>query len=357
MNANIRTLAASLSDISSRCPAEKLDRASRYVIAADIRMGDGGRRDESVGSMKALYRILSKWYLPRDYTLVLNGDVEDLRTFWIKDILAAWPRIYALFDVFADKGRLRKIAGERDLTLLKLKSYPYEILHGLRLDAESGSILICHGHQASSPYLGREYLSDFLQHWLHSSPRRRPEAKDSDGASRYKAERRLCRAAASLGMALVEGHTRRPLFESITNRDAIRLELERMLNEGDPGSGESTVDALIDYCRSEAKRRSRSGLLPVSGPGIALEGRASPALFCPGRAAGARGIRFIEISEGRIRLVRWLRDERSSPIARETEKGLKHSRIEVRSSGIDEVMERVAASARPSEAIREGGET
>jgi hypothetical protein len=341
MGANTETLAESISEIAARSPFEKLGGDSRYVFAADLRMGDGGRRDELSRSGKALFKILGRWYLPRGYTLVLNGDVEDLRNFWIKDILAAWPKMYGLFDAFADDGRLRKIAGDKDLALLKLRSYPYEVLHGLRLDGETGSILATHGHQA---------------------------APVADGRERFKAERRLHRAAAALGMPLIEGHTRRPLLESITNRDAVRAELERLLGEGDPSAGESAVDALIDFCRKESRLRSARRGMPASGPGIDAAGTGSPCLFCPGRVVGARGLRFLEIGDGCLRLVRWSRKEveidwpasshrigaPSAEAPPESIKGTPYRRMAVRSAPIGRVMER--ASMLAGETASKGGD-
>jgi predicted phosphodiesterase len=357
MNAKMQMLASSLADTAARCPVERLEKDSRYVIAADLRLGDGSKKDEAVKTGKTLYTILGDWYLPRDYTLVLNGDIEDLGNFWIKSITAAWPKMYALFDAFAVKGKLRKIIGERDLTLLKLYSYPYEILHGLRLDIDRGSILITHGHQASRPYIGREYFSDFLQKWIHSSRRQKSRDDDSDGQGRFKAERRLYRAAVKLGMILIEGHTHRPLFESITNRDAVRIELERLLREGDPRKGESTIDALIDYCRKEARSRAHSGLFPTSGPGIGMEGLGPPNLFCPGRAEGARGIRFLEIEGGCIRFVRWSRKESEiappsaqagvnvsfSAVPSGCIEGTSYRRMVIRSASIDDIFDRVSS--------------
>jgi hypothetical protein len=331
------SLAHSLSDILARSPSESLGPLSRYVVAADLRMGDGGKKDEFARSGKAAYAVLGGWYLEKGYTLVLDGDIEDLRNFWIKDILAAWPRMYALFDAFSDKGRLRKIVGERDLTLLRLRSYPYELCHGLRLDGERGSILLTHGHQASTPFAGKDYLSDYMQRWTYSSGHLKAAAFDPDGRERFKTERRLHRAASRLGIALIEGHTRRPLFESMTNRDSVRREVERLLREGDPRDGSrgdgddakgGTVDALIDLYRREAKARRYS-----SGPGLAGPAgidEPSPCLFCPGRIGGAKGLRLLEIEGGSIRLVRWT----------------KSGRLELRSAPIEGLLDRSAAEAR-----------
>jgi len=316
-------------------------------------MGDGGKKDELAVAKKSLFAILGRWYLPRGYTLVLNGDVEDLRNFWLKDILAAWPEMYALFDAFAEQGRLRKILGERDLALLLLGSYPYELSHGLRLDGERNSILVLHGHQASPPYIGRDYLSDYIQRWLGSSKRSKDGISEQSGRERFMAERRLYRAASSLGIMAIQGHTRRPLFESLTNRDSVRAEVERLLREGDPLGKASTVDALVDIYRRESRKDASARSCPPSGAGYDKRAIASPCLFCPGRVAGARGLRFLEIDGDSLSLARWSRDEskkkkrlsENRPRAPSSEpnclEGSPYARFEMRTSSIRGLLERV----------------
>jgi hypothetical protein len=348
-------LASSMADIAAHSPYETLGAESRYVVIADLRMGDGGKKDEFAIAKKVLFAILGRWYLPRGYTLVLNGDVEDLRNFWLKDILAAWPEMYALFDAFADKGRLRKIVGERDLALLHLRSYPYELSHGLRLDGERNSILMLHGHQASPPYVGRDYLSDYIQHWLRSSKRPKLEGVDEDGRERFKAERLLFRAASQLGLVAIQGHTRRPLFESLTNRDSVRAEVERLLREGNPREGGSTVDALIKLYRRESRVDAPSHSSAPSGSSYDKRGIVSPCLFSPGRILGARGFRFLEIDGDSLRLARWARakskkaergmpsllDPSSPSVAPQRLEGSPYTRFEMRSTSIRGLMERV----------------
>lgn len=316
-------LASSMTDIATDAPCDRLGTESRYVVIADLRMGDGGGKDELVSSKKALYAILGQWYLPRGYTLVLNGDIEDLRRFWLKDILAAWPEIYAVFDAFREKGRLRKIVGERDLALLRLRSYPYELSHALRIEGDSSSLLVLHGHQASPPFVDRDYLSDYIVHWLGSSKRPRIGDGEENRRERFKAERRLYRAASRLGIIAIQGHTRRPLFESRTNRESVRVEVERLLREGSP-------------------RR-----LVV------------PCLFSPGRLVGAkahgmRALRMIELEGDRISLIRWTKARRSdggrvpglSGIGAEEEEprsleGTPYLRYEIHGASIQDISSRI----------------
>jgi len=315
-------LAASIANIASHSPFERLRDESRYVILADLRMGDGGKKDELARSKKALFAILSKWYLPRDYTLVLNGDIEDLRRFWLKDIFAAWPEMYALFDAFKEKARLRKIVGDRDLALLRLRSYPYELSHGLRLDGEKNSIILLHGHQASHPYIGRDYLSDYMVHWLHTYKRPKAEETDADKQELFKSEKRLYGAACALGILAIQGHTRRPLFESRTNRDSIRAEVERLL-------------------RGSARRSCPSGL--------AYDDRSfsAPCMFSPGRALGARikgfrALRMLEVKDGFISMVRWTSSRGGAASDEPTAlEGTPYMRFERRSASIQGLFERM----------------
>jgi hypothetical protein len=334
-------------------------------------MGDGGSKDELASSKKALFSILSRRYLDGGYTLVLDGDVENLRDFWVKDIVAAWPELYAVFDAFADKGRLRKIVGERDLPLLRLRSYPYELLHGFRLDGAGNSILVTHGHQASPPFAGKSYLSECIQPWLGTTKMSLRIGKGKGKASgeweRYKAERRLYRAASRVGMPILTGHTIRPLFESFTKRDFVIRELERLIEEGAPNYDGGVVDGLIDLCRREAKRRAADPRISLSGPGYWDRARASPCLFCAGRITGARGLRVIEIEGDRLSLARWAKADReakrgpsieatgegSSRSSHRRLEGTPYVRIETRSASIRDIFDRVESFAAEARGVED----
>jgi len=361
-------LPASIAGIASKSPAEALGPDSRYVVLADLRLGDGRGNDESIKRKRALFDILGSWYLPRGYTLVLDGDIEDLRRFWLKDILAAWAELYAVFDAFREKGRLRKIAGERDLALLRLRSYPYEINHALRLDGKSRSILILHGHQASEPYVGRDYVSDYMVHWLGSGaqPPARPKAPAEDAKTRFRVERRLYRAGCELGMMIVEGHARRPLFESRTNRDSVRAEVERLLREGDPGRDPTKIDRLLAIYRREERRNPKRRA--PSGSAYDQRSLVVPCLFSPGSAwagsvGGGRTLRMLEIDGDTVSLARWAKADRWGDFPRkamsrgalggapgasldfegpESLDGTLYSRCRPRRASIDELFERIA---------------
>jgi hypothetical protein len=302
------SVASSLSNIARLCPSEGLRPDSRYVILSGLRLGDGGDRDEFVQAKKAALWILGRWYYPRGYTLVLDGDIEDMRRFWLKDIMKAWAELYSVFDAYSYTGRLRKIVGERDLALLRLVSYPYPLSHGLKLESGDRSILVAHGHQASPPFVGRDYLSDYMVRWLGYPRRRRPDSEEKRSKGGRKAEERLVLASEKMGAILVEGHTKRPLFESRPRREW--------------GSGPRAEDA--------------------EGGALVAGERSFPGLFSPGRALGSRSIRILEIESGDLVMARWTKQKRV-----ESAGGLlPFGREEARRASIESVFARMDAPAR-----------
>jgi len=129
-----------------QAPREQLDLTKRYVIFSDLHMGDGSSRDDLKPNQAILEAALEQFYLTNDYTLILNGDIEDLNKFDYQKIRKAWPRLYMLFNSFAQDSRLLKIVGNHDLALLQEKDYPYPLLHALNLEKDETTICIFHGH-------------------------------------------------------------------------------------------------------------------------------------------------------------------------------------------------------------------
>ncbi len=86
----------------------------RLVIFSDLHMGDGGSRDDFAGNSGLFRFILDNYYKPRDYTLVLNGDVEELYKFSIKSIYKAWKGLYRIYEHFESAGKFIKIIGNHD---------------------------------------------------------------------------------------------------------------------------------------------------------------------------------------------------------------------------------------------------
>ncbi len=301
---------SSFAALRERSPIEIMRAGRGYVVIGDLRMGDGGKRDELEPLRGLVETVLSSWYLKRDFTLVLDGDTEDLRNFWLKDIRSAWPRLYGIFDRFAAKARLRKILGERDLGLLRKPRYPYPLSHGLRLAGDGLELFILHGHQAFRHFAGRDYR-DFVTDYLENPRRIRDEGDTTDPDRVCRAEKRLYRGSVERGIVTIFGHSGRRLFEARDEGESLRSLIERLLRESNFGYGDSpyTVDAMIKLYKERYREIERGGSAPLGleeGEG----GSPAPCLFNPGLAAGRRGMDAIELEEGTIRLVRWTRSGR-----------------------------------------------
>ncbi len=312
---------ASFSRLMGACPAEALDEGGRYVFLSDLHLGDGGKGDDLAHNGRLVEAALEQWYLPRGYTLVLNGDVEDLNKFSLPAIRAAWARLYGIFDAFAAAGRLRKIIGNHDLALLQEKDYPYPLLHGLTLERNGKRIFVCHGHQASRFFVKYDYLSEFIVRYLAKPLRVKNSSISGDSRHRFKNERRIYRAARALGVMVVAGHTHRPLFESLSKYDSLRWAIEELLREYaiSDVAQRPRIAELIGIYREELERLSRKELRKDLSRSLYGDGPLLvPCLFNSGCATGKHGITALEIDRLTISLQHWTDDAAARPyIARE----------------------------------------
>jgi len=339
------------------CPSEPLGAEARYVFLSDLHMGDGGRRDDLVHNRVLVQAALRDWYLDRGYVLVLNGDIEDLSKFRLRDIRIAWCGLYALFDEFGSRGKLRKIIGNHDLALLRERDYPYDLLHGLSLVRGAKRIFAFHGHQASRFFVRYDYLSDFIVRYLAKPLRIRNSSVSDDSRHRFKAERRIYRASRRLGIVTVSGHTHRPLFESLSKYDSLRWSIEDLLREYPLADHERKTDIaqLVEIYGAELERLGKKELRYGLTRGLYEEkSLLIPCLFNSGCATGKHGLTAIEISNGSIELVHWSAGAASreyigrESLAKDTMPGSGIDRYVLRRDGLDQVFARIELLARRS---------
>jgi predicted phosphodiesterase len=234
----------------SDCPEESLDDSARYVFLSDLHMGDGSSRDDLEDNRELIELMLADWYLERDYVLVLNGDIEDLNKFSLQSIRAAWPDLLEIIDRFAKRGKLRKIVGNHDFDLLAERNYPWRLYQGLIYRVGDNRLFAFHGHQASSRYVKYDFISEFLVRYLVKPLHIHNTGVSKDSRRRFATERKIYRAARSLGVVAVAGHTHRPLFESLSKYDNIRLTLEGLLRQyidADYGEREALESQICLY--------------------------------------------------------------------------------------------------------------
>ncbi|MDR1058252.1 MAG: metallophosphatase family protein [Treponema sp.] len=126
-------------------------RNGKVLIISDFHMGSG-RRDDLHPNGEILKRVLEDYYFKDGWHLVLNGDIEELAKFSLKDIRAEWAGLYRVFDRFAAEGRLYKTLGNHDEDLIFERRYPYPLYNAIRIETGLIPIYVYHGHQSSRVY-------------------------------------------------------------------------------------------------------------------------------------------------------------------------------------------------------------
>lgn len=301
-------------------PVLPLEDGLRYVFLSDLHLGDGGSGDDIEPNRALLLAALSKWYLERGYILILGGDIEDLQKFPYRHIREAWGDLYRIFDDFASRGTLYKILGNHDLALLKEKSHPYPLLHGLRLERKGRTLFCFHGHQASKLFVKYGFVGNLVVRYLAKPLKVKNSNVAGDSRKRFKAERRIYRASKELGIISLCGHTHRPLFESWSKYDNLRWTIEELLREyvGAEEKRRGRIAELVRLYRTECERLNRKELKwGLSRSLYEEKALLIPCVFNSGCATGKHGITALELGGGKISLIHWAKEGGSRPYLEE----------------------------------------
>ena len=85
-----KRVSAVLENLLQSAPFSSLSPDAKLVVVSDLHLGDGSGRDDFLINSKLFLRILESHCLKNGYTLVLNGDIEELRKFPLKRIMGRW---------------------------------------------------------------------------------------------------------------------------------------------------------------------------------------------------------------------------------------------------------------------------
>ncbi|HHE32453.1 MAG TPA: metallophosphoesterase [Chlorobaculum parvum] len=293
---------------------------SRIVIFSDLHLGDGGRNDEFLHNGLLFETLLRKRYLPGGFSLVLNGDIEELFKFDLDRIEAAWGELWELFLLFGCNGFVRKLYGNHDHALLDHADYRLAdvLAESLCLRYEGQRLLLFHGHQAS-PYLNEpsslfsRSLFYFLRYFARPFGFRNYSVSYSN-RKRFAIERSVYEFSNRSKVISIIGHTHRPLFESMSKLDYLNYRIEELCRSYAEADAirQQTIEAEIGEVRRELESCYRNG----NGKSL-RSGRygtiAIPSIFNSGCCIGKRGVTSLEIDEGVIRLVYWTRTGLNGP--------------------------------------------
>ncbi|MCL2319545.1 MAG: hypothetical protein FWC45_05620, partial [Treponema sp.] len=107
--------------------------SAKVLIISDFHMGSG-KRDDLHSNGELVRYILENYYYKNGWYLVLNGDIEELAKFSLRDIKTEWAEMYRVFDLFASAGKLYKTLGNHDEDLIFERDYPYPLYNAVRIE-------------------------------------------------------------------------------------------------------------------------------------------------------------------------------------------------------------------------------
>jgi predicted phosphodiesterase len=283
-----------------------ISQGGRALIISDLHMGTG-RRDDFAGNGELLISLLEEYYFRGGWSLVLNGDIEELQRHSLDHVRERWFRIFRVFDRFAAENRLYKIIGNHDEELLFKKDYPYALYSVIRIDTGVIPAYVYHGHQSSQIYSKYNKLIGAGIRYILKPFGIRNISSARSPYRRYFVEKKAYAFSLENHCLSIIGHTHRPLFESLGRFDYIKFEIERLCRDypaalgGDRERIRAEVTALRQELGKLGRKERRHGLRQsLYGDEMPV-----PCLFNSGCAIGKKGLTAIEISNEDITLVYW----------------------------------------------------
>ena len=309
------SIEATLQKLFDSSPTLPLTTSDRLVVISDLHLGDGSSRDDFLPNGELLEEVLRRYYLPNGYSLVLNGDIEELQRFPLDAIRSRWHGLYELFRQFVARAAVYRIVGNHDDGLwhsdARIGHEP--LLASLRLSFGSETIFIFHGHQATIFFERFNDVSGFfLRHFANRlNIRNLPVHYES--TRRYRTEHRVYAFSSARKIVSVIGHTHRPLFESLSKIDTLRFRIEQMCRDYPSVSPRArrTIEKVVDIYKGELNHLWEKSRRDGMRSSLYNEQLSVPCLFNSGCAIGKRGVTAIEIAQGEIALVHWFDRRRS----------------------------------------------
>jgi UDP-2,3-diacylglucosamine pyrophosphatase LpxH len=308
-----------LDRLFEKAPVLRLGPADKLVIFSDLHMGNGGGKDDFAPNAGLMLAILRRYYQKQGSILVLNGDIEDLARFSLASIATRWLEVYQAWDEFAARNALFKLVGNHDLALLDRRpdELPFPVAESLRVEIGEKRLWLFHGHQVSRTNWLYQRLGRLVLRWLLHPLGIGNYTVRRSTSRRFHVEKRTYLYARFKKILAVIGHTHRPLFESLSRLDTVKIEIENlcrsysMADEPDRRELEERMEGL----KKEFIEQQRREQYPQRGENLYHEGPLLPCLFNSGSAIGRHGITAIEIAAGRIALVIWFDRRRSERYA------------------------------------------
>lgn len=326
-----------------------IDSKDKFIIFSDLHIGNGGFNDDFNPNSQLLIHILNNHYFSKGYKLILNGDVEELYKFSYKDIYNRWSEFYQMLDKYNSENRLFKIVGNHDYEL-KLNPHlqtQYELLDSLILEYKKKNIFIFHGHQTSSKIEQYSKLALFLVKYIFRTVSNKSVPIDNN--KKYLTEEISYKFSSHNRLISILGHTHRPLFESLSKIDSLKLTIENLCRQYSisDDSKQKKIRNFISEYKHELEGILEKGDSNTYRDSIYNNKILIPCLFNSGAVTGKRGITGIEIKKGKISLVYWFDVFRSrrylnyQDVAAKKLKGTNFYKASLKTDSLDYVFSRI----------------
>ncbi len=307
MKTNKRFASSNLADILKQALSIKISDRDKIIIFSDLHMGNGSSMDDFLNNNKLFSYILTHYYLRQGYTLILNGDIEELQKFNLKSVQDFWQPMYSVFREFDKRKRLFKMLGNHDdgLQFYKNNRFVFDLHEAISLKYKKNTIFIFHGHQAS---LFFEKFNNIIRLFLRvfANPLHiKNYSVAGDNKKKHRLEKRVYHFARNRKIISIIGHTHRPLFESLSKVEAYRKRIDELCREylKQNSKQKKKTQQLIDVLKSELIKITSKKKNYI--PSIYDTHLVVPCLFNSGCVIAKRGITGIEINRGEIALVHW----------------------------------------------------
>lgn len=288
----------------------------KYVIFSDLHMGDGSRKDDFKQNSDLFKTALREYYLKKNFSLILNGDVEELQRFSLEKIRKTWKEVYEVLEIFKEHNKLFKIIGNHDLVLClpKYADQKFPIHHSVTLQTRFGDLLIFHGHQASMTYRKLNKLVGYTLRYLANPLRIRNFSVAHSSRKQYAIERRVYHHSSFRKRVSIIGHTHRPLFESLTKAERLKFRIEQLCRKYTKADEDrqKPIKKLIKSHKKELRKIFSDRKSINFHSNIYHSIFHIPCLFNSGCVIGKRGMTCLEIENDRIALVHWFDKKISS---------------------------------------------
>jgi predicted phosphodiesterase len=284
-----------------------IDEKSKIVVMSDLHIGDGGKNDDFKPNAK-LVKTALHYYLDADYSLVLNGDIEERLRFSLESIYNNWGNVYDIFDAFNRSSRFFKILGNHDLkTLLDSRYSTYE---GLVFNYNHNKIFITHGHQVDSSILLLERMPKIVDFSFYIANLLGIKNYEDLPKSRrnLNIDKKLYNFAKQEGIIMINGHTHKPVFESRARKDFLVERIEKLIqmySKTDSKKQRDKIEKVLQKYFEELNdilAQRKKYFLPDNQISKIFT---FPCYFNGGSAIGKSGVTAIEIKKGNISLTHW----------------------------------------------------